>query len=94
MSVYKCLTCDNKTIHGWDGWTCDSCGQKNVPKINKFQDALISISRVQSGDKDEVNIRLIPEDLVGESLDMRLSLENFSKAIFGDIHINCKVRKG
>jgi hypothetical protein len=62
--------------------------------MNKFQNSVISISRIQSSDVDEVNIRLIPEDLIGECLDIRISLQHFSEAIFGDIHRKCKVRKG
>ena len=62
--------------------------------MNKFEDRVLAITRIQSGDKDEVNIRFIDLLSTSKPVDIRLSLEDFSKAVFGDMYINCKVRKG
>ena len=65
--------------------------------MEKFEDSILSITRIQAGDEDEINIRIISgecEVFPGKPLDIRLSLEDFARAVFGDIHVNCKMRKG
>ena len=67
-------------------------GKANYQKeinMNKFEYCVMSITKIQSPDKDEINIRLVDNVCTGKPLDIRVCLEDFSKAIFGDIHINC-----
>ena len=50
----------------------------------------LTISRTQGNLHDEINIRLIDGVKV---IDVRVSPADFTKAIFGDFFIPCKVRK-
>jgi len=48
MSIYKCMTCDTRTIHGWVGWTCDDCDQKKIPEDKKENDIPLTLTMLKS----------------------------------------------
>lgn len=69
---------------------CDSYCQLH---IEEFKDQFMTITRIQGSirlPQEEVNIRIIEG---GKPIDIRVGIEDFAKALFGDILVNCRVRK-
>ena len=76
---------ENKECEGG----CDSYCQRH---IKEFKNPSMTITRIQGSIREPqelVNIRIIEED---KPLDIRVGIEDFAKALFGDILVNCKVR--